>query len=373
MSPTNKLMKTALHAEHLLLNARMGEFAHYDMPLQYTGVKAEVESVRNKCGMFDVSHMAEFFITGPEAITFVDQLITNSLKDKAIGKAVYTLLCNEDAKILDDLIVYLLAPEEVMICANASNHQKVLNWLKLHKTPFNCELVDRSASTSLIAIQGPETEHILSQLFELNLSDKDYYSAEKQNVWGEECIFARTGYTGEDGFEIFCSEQFALKLWRELLKKNVTPCGLVARDVLRIEAAYPLYGHEIDESLDPIAAGLKWAVKLSKENFIGKKALLPLEKNSARSFKFTMSQGIPRQGAVIYRQEGAQYHKVGAVTSGTFSPTLNKSLGMLALDQTFENNNATQLFVNIRDKYLPIDIVQQAFYKGSIKNVRNKK
>ena len=318
------VLETSLTSEHIRLGAKMAPFAGFNMPLQYSSVKEEVIAVRNKSGVFDVSHMGEFFVTGPEAIKFVDYALTNDFAAAAEGKAVYSPLCRKDGTVIDDLIAYKLESEKVLICVNASNIEKDFKWLSSLSIDFNCEIKDHSNDYSLLALQGPDSQNIISKL-NIDLgADFDYYSArELQSSFGE-LIVARTGYTGEDGFEIFGSHETVRNLWSDLLNAGVTPCGLASRDVLRLEVAYPLYGHEIHDDVTPLDAALKWTVKASKDSFMGKEALESYSPKF-RLVKLSLEKGIPREGYAILNNDEEQ---IGTITSGTMSVTLGYGIGI---------------------------------------------
>lgn len=318
------ILETSLTAEHIALGAKMAPFAGFNMPLQYSSVKEEVIAVREASGVFDVSHMGEFFATGPEAIKFVDYALTNDFAGAAIGKAVYSPLCREDGTVIDDLIAYKLADEKVLICVNASNIEKDFNWLSSLVKDFNCELKNDSDNYSLLALQGPDSTNIISKLgIELG-EGFDYYSAREVDSSLGALIVARTGYTGEDGFEIFGSHETVKLLWKNLLQTGVTPCGLASRDVLRLEVAYPLYGHEIHDEVTPLDAALKWTVKADKNSFMGKEALSSYQPKF-RLVKLSLDKGIPREGYDILNNEE---EKIGTITSGTMSVTLGKGIGI---------------------------------------------
>lgn len=356
------LLKTSLHEAHISLNAKMAPFAGYDMPLQYSSVKEEVLVVRQSAGVFDVSHMGEFFVEGPEAVAFVDFLITNDFQNAEMKKAVYSPLCREDGTVIDDLIAYKLNAEKVLICVNASNIKKDWDWINSQLSTFNCKLVNHSEEYSLLALQGPKAESLLREL-EFNLpSDFPYYSIAELTHAGEEIIIARTGYTGEDGFEIFSGHHFAIKLWNDLLAKGVKPCGLASRDVLRVEVCYPLYGHEINDNLTPLDAGLSWTVKLSKSNFIGKSALLEL-KPKFQLVKLSLDRGIPREGYEILNSTG---ETVGHVTSGTMSVVTGKGIA-LALIEKSKIPNDKKYSINIRNTKYEANLHSKAFVTGGHK------
>lgn len=357
------MKKTSLHESHLSLKAKMAPFAGFDMPLQYNSVKEEVISVREKVGVFDVSHMGEFFVEGEEAIKFVDHIMTNDFANAEEKKAVYSPLCNEDGKVLDDLIAYKISNKKILICVNASNIEKDWNWIESKLGEFNCTLTNKSDDYSLLAVQGPETEKVLKALKVLENETPEYYSVITKTFNDSEVILARTGYTGEDGFEIFCSHSTASLLWKGLLEQGVAPCGLASRDVLRLEVCYPLYGHELSEDWTPLDAGLKWTVKMNKEQFIGKQALGAIEKSEYRLIKLSLSKGIPREGYPILNEEEKE---VGKVTSGTMSVTLGKGicLGLVRRSDFPENK---KFMISIRNKVYEAEYHTKGFVTGGHK------
>lgn len=356
------LRRTSLHESHIALNAKMAEFAGYDMPIQYTSVKEEVEAVRKSAGMFDVSHMGEFFCEGPDAVKFVDYLMTNDFAGAPVGKAVYSPLCRGNGTVIDDLIAYKLEKEKVLICVNAANIMKDYNWMITQIEGFDCTFNNLSKEYSLIALQGPESEKILSAIGFDNLNELEYYGAIEITHNNEEVILARTGYTGEDGFEIFTNHKHIQVLWKELTKEGVAPCGLAARDVLRIEVGYPLYGHEINDEVTPLDAALKWTVKLNKENFVGKEALSTL-KPKFQLVKLSLEKGIPREGYPILNSEG---EVIGIVTSGTMSVTTGKGIALCRIEkEKFPENK--EFSIQIRKNIINASYHTKAFVNGGHK------
>lgn len=354
--------KTHLYQIHIDLKAKMAPFAGFEMPLQYSSVKEEVLAVRNNCGMFDVSHMGEFFITGKDAISFVDYLITNDFKNADLNKAVYSPLCRDNGTVIDDLIAYKLSETKVLICVNASNIEKDWSWITKHKGNFDVSCSNLSDDYSLIAVQGPQTENILKSLELLEDKNHIYYSAFETAYNGNPLILARTGYTGEDGFEIFCKNDFIKKLWELLMSKGVTPCGLVARDVLRLEVCFPLYGHELTDDITPLDANLKWAVKIDKEKFIGKDSLL----NYSQKFqmvKLSLEKGIPREGHLIVNSDG---EKIGKITSGTMSVVNNFGIGLGLVEKKMFIKDAP-IFIQIREKNIKANLHTKPFVIGGHK------
>lgn len=369
------MLKTALYKQHMALSAQMLPFAGFDMPLQYSSIKEEVLSVRRNVGLFDVGHMGEFFVEGPEAVPFVDYLITNDLKNVKNGRAVYSPLCREDGTIIDDLIAYKLREDKVLICVNAANIDKDWIWFSHHlnKLNFDCQLFNRSNSYSLLALQGPKA---VETLFSMKLladfvggSEGDefpYYSVRQTLFQGKELIVARTGYTGEDGFEIFCSHSHqVLALWKNFLEEGITPCGLAARDVLRLEVCYPLYGQELKDTITPLDSGLKWTVKFHKKNFISKKALLNYKPRYCL-VKLSINKGIPRGGYSIMNKNAVE---IGQVTSGTMAISLDGkgiALGLVERDKISQAQDET-FFIRIRKNIFQAQYHSRPFVLGGHK------
>lgn len=354
-------LKTQLYDEHVKLGAKIVPFAGWDMPVQYTSVKDEVLAVRQNVGVFDVSHMGEFFVEGPDAEQFVDQLVTNDILGAPVGKAIYSPLCREDGTVIDDLIVYKLSPGRLLICVNASNIEKDFSWIRSRHVGFHCQLTNRSDEFSLLALQGPRSYLILSPLLG-DLPEMEYYSVLETSFAQKPVIVARTGYTGEDGFEIFGSHAAIKDLWQKFMTLQVTPCGLAARDVLRLEVCYPLYGHELNDEVNPFDAGLGWTVKLSKTKFVGKEALLN-KQAKYKLVKLVLEKGIPREG---YPVLNSRNEPVGIVTSGTMSVALNKGVALARIQ--IDKVPADEVFlVDIRQRPYPAQLMKKPFVTGGHK------
>lgn len=351
--------KTSLYEEHLSLGAKMVDFAGFEMPIQYNNLKEEALAVRNGCGVFDVSHMGEFFIEGPQTYEFLDYLLPNDIKKAQIGKAIYSPLCREDGTIIDDLIVYKLTDSKALICVNAANIDKDKNWISTHAKAYDVIFSDQSNEWSLVAIQGPKTAQIMSQLFPKEIIELPYYGV--MELSSQNMIVARTGYTGEDGFEIFASHADIKKIWPKLLELNVTPCGLGSRDVLRLEVAFPLYGNELNDSVTPLDSALKWTVKMHKD-FIGKEKLAKYQPQT-KLIKLQLDRGIPRSGHEVYNQDE---EKIGEITSGSMSVVLGKGVGIARIKQDIDIHN-TQFLVDIRGKKYSATYHQKAFITGGHK------
>lgn len=353
--------KTNLYEAHVKLGAKIVPFAGWDMPVQYTSVKEEVQAVRNDVGVFDVSHMGEFFIEGPEAEAFADYLVTNDILSAPSGKAIYSPLCREDGTVIDDLIVYKLSPGKVLICVNASNIEKDFAWMKSKHQGFNCTFTNRSNEFSLLALQGPKSFTILKTLIN-DLPDLEYYSVLETKMNSSELIIARTGYTGEDGFEIFASHETIKNLWEKFINLGVIPCGLAARDVLRLEVCYPLYGHELNDEVNPYDAGLGWTVKTTKTKFIGKDVLVK-KPTKYKLIKLELEKGIPREGYPVLNEK---HEVIGTVTSGTMSVTTGKGIALARIENAKLPQNDLY-YIDIRQKAYMANLIKKPFVTGGHK------
>lgn len=335
---------TKLNSIHKKLNAKLVEFAGFEMPVYYTSIVEEHLAVRNSVGIFDVSHMGEIFVKGPDALSFVQKITINDASKLKPGKAQYSAMCYENGGIVDDLLVYKLN-DGFMLVVNASNKDKDFNWMKSNVSNENVELIDKSDDYTLIAVQGPRSADTIQPLIDFDISQLKYYTFTEGKILGTPAIISRTGYTGELGYEIYFEgdETIAEKIWNALLESGkqfgIKCCGLGARDSLRLEMGYCLYGNDIDETTNPLEAGLGWITKLDKEFFIGKDALLKVReeglKRQLKGFEL-IEKGIPRHGNQIFF-EG---QNIGFVTSGTQSPSLNKPIGLgyFAVDSIDENS-----------------------------------
>ncbi len=357
--------KTPLYDEHVRLGARIVDFAGWEMPVQYTGVIDEHRAVRAAAGLFDVSHMGQLEITGPGATEAVQYLTTNDVRKMTDGRAQYSILCNERGTVVDDIIVYRFSPTRYMLVVNASNAAKDFAWCRSH-LKGNAAIRDKSDEYALIAFQGPLAAKILSNFTDYDLPSMISYHFGEGKVAGKSAIIARTGYTGEDGFEIFTAPADAVHVWQALLEKGkgmgVAPAGLGARDTLRMEMKYSLYGHEITEETNPLESGLGWVVKLdTPDDFIGKAALVDVKKKGLSralvGFKMQDS-GIPRQGYPII-VAGKQ---AGIVTSGTMSPSLEYAIGIGFVPRE-SSALGTEISVDIRGRARKATIVETPFYR----------
>lgn len=355
------LKHTPLYDRHCALGARMVPFAGWEMPVQYSGVIDEVRAVRGSAGLFDVSHMGELAIEGPAALAWLNGLTTNDVARLQPGRAQYSLLCAEDGGILDDILVYQLADEKYLMVVNASNTDADREWLEKHRVA-GVTIDDVSDETSLLAVQGPSSPELVQSLADVDLTALRRFRFAEGTAAGVACLIARTGYTGEDGFELFTREDPS-PLWSALLESGVArPCGLGARDVLRLEAGNVLYGHEIGVEVNPLVVGLDWVVKPAKGPFIGREAIEAV-REAGPPYRLvgleSRSRAIPRQGYPILRDG----EPVGEVTSGTFSPTLEKPIG-LGFVPTPASEPGTAIAVEIRGRAEPAVVVSLPFYRG---------
>lgn len=337
------MKKTILYPRHIELGGKMVDFHGWLMPMQYKGIVAEHLAVRNKVGIFDVSHMGEFEIKGKDAYSFVQMLITNNLDKIRPGMALYTPMCNEQGGIIDDLIVYLFNKEHIMLVVNASGVEKDFSWIKGHAKAYNVAIRNISNDTALIAVQGPKSAQIVEKFLNKKLDSLKRFHFQKEGPM----LVSRTGYTGEDGFELFVAKDKGLWLWDELMKFELQPVGLGARDTLRLEKRYVLYGSDATETKTPIEANIPRTVDFEKDNFIGKDALLNQKIKQKLVFIELEEKGIPRKGSKIKDAYGKK--EVGEVTSGTYSPSLGKGIALGYVNIEYENKDVK---IEIRGKLL---------------------
>ena len=365
----DELKRTCLFDVHEKLNAKMFEFAGWEMPLEYTSAVKEHEHVRKSAGLFDVSHMGEVEVRGDGAQQFIQYLITNDVSNLKADEILYSPMCYENGTTVDDLLVYKRGQNDYLLIINAGNIDKDYEWIVENSKKFNVETKNISDKVAQLALQGPLAEEILSKLTNQDLSQIEFYKF-KQNVdvCGEPCIVSRTGYTGEDGFEIYCDKNVAQKIWNAILeegKERVVPAGLGARDTLRSEVNLPLYGHEISEEIPPLEAGLSIFVKLDKDDFIGKDSLKALKEsgNERKLVAFELTgKGMVRGG---YEVE-IDGEVVGFVTTGLKSPTLDKFIGMAIIDSD-KARVGQEIGIRVRKKLVPAVIVKRPFYKKQYK------
>jgi len=360
------LKRTPLFPVYTRYGAKMVEFGGWEMPVQFSSIKEEHEAVRTRAGLFDVSHMGEITVRGRGSLAFLQKLMTNDVAKLRPGRAQYTLMCDENGGTMDDLLIYQKGEDDYLLVVNAANTEKDFAWLSEH-ADGDVELEDVSAETAQLALQGPAAERVLQKLTDVDLSALRPFSFQDGvEVAGAKTLVSRTGYTGEDGFEIYCQAEDAITLWEAILtagaEDGVLPCGLGARDTLRFEACLPLYGQELSATISPLEAGLGFAVKTEKEApFIGQEAL-KRQKDAGPPRRLVgiemIDKGIPRHGYVVF----AGGEEVGFVTTGTQSPTLKKNIG-LALVKAEAAAVGQEVEVDIRGKRLKATIVPTPFYK----------
>lgn len=357
--------KTCLYDKHVELGALMSPFAGFDMPIQYTNIVDEHNAVRNACGVFDVSHMGEVLVTGPDAERYVNHIFTNDVKDIPNGKILYGMMCYENGGVVDDLLVYKMGENNFFIVINAANIDKDVAWMNQQAQSFEVSLQHQSDDYGQLAVQGPESEKVMETVLNLACKELTFYTCKTLEVNGETIIVSRTGYTGEDGFEIYGSHDFIREAWDKLMAAGVKPCGLGCRDTLRFEVGLPLYGDELSADISPIMAGLGFFVKLDKEEFIGKEALIK-QKTEGVDYKLVgielADKAIPRHGYAVLK-DGEQ---VGEVTTGYHAISVDKSVCM-ALVKTEYAKLDTELEIQIRKKTFPGKVVKKKFYEKHYK------
>jgi aminomethyltransferase len=351
--------RTPLYDWHVAHGARMVDFAGWDMPVQYTGIVEEHQTVRSAVGVFDISHMGRLWLPGGDALGLVQRIYTNNAATLKEGQVRYGLICNEQGGILDDVLVYGWK-DGFGIVVNASNREKIVRWIAGHQGPQPVPLMDTTHDSCMIAVQGTGAVACCQGLTPAVLDTLPYYFATRSTYRGKNCAVSRTGYTGEDGYEFIVSAEQGPQLWEELVQRGARPCGLGARDTLRLEAAMPLYGHELNEDIDPFQAGLAWAVKMEKRDFIGREALARRKQDITLPVRVGLElegKRIAREGAQITRQGKA----IGKITSGTFAPTVGKAIAMAYL-QRAHAAVGIECEVDVRGKPAPARVVPLPFY-----------
>jgi aminomethyltransferase len=365
------MQQTPLNAVHKALGARMVPFGGWEMPVQYAGVIEEHLAVREHAGLFDVSHMGEIEVSGPNALALVQKLTTNDAARLVDGQVQYSTLCYPDGGVVDDATLYRSSAGHFLFCVNASNTDKDFAWMqKVHAESgiTGASLTNRSPEFAQLALQGPKAPAILSRLTNAPLNEIAYYHFRDGEVAGVPALISRTGYTGEDGFELYIPAEAAVTLWNRLLEvgraDGLMPIGLGARDTLRLEKGYALYGHELSSTITPLEAGLGWIVKLDKSDFVGRDALVK-QKNAGVPRKLVglamEERGIPREGYPVYVGE----KQVGSVTSGTMSPSLKNGIALALLESASAVPNS-ELLIGVRDRKLRARIVKPPFVKKSV-------
>ncbi len=370
MSADAQLERTPLTDWHAAHGGRMVNFSGWSMPVQYTSIIEEHHATRSAVGLFDISHMGRLLVDGPDAGSFLDGLLTRSVADMKPSQIRYSLVCNTSGGVLDDVLVYLPVlndgpPSSYALVVNASNRKKILAWLSDHREKHSVEIRDMTAEYAMIAVQGPRAIGLLDSLTPSEVTSLRYYTGKMMPISGVECFVSRTGYTGEDGCEIVCDADKILGIWEELatvaagLEGSVV--GLAARDTLRLEAGMPLYGHELSESINPIASGLEFAVNLRDRTFVGKEAIVAIQKEGRQPVRIGLQlddRRVPREGSSILLRE----EEVGTVTSGTFSPTFGRPIAMGYVKQ-IAAAPGTSVAVDIRGKTYKATVVPLPFYE----------
>ena len=359
--------KTALTETHIALGAKMAPFGGFEMPIQYTGVKEEHHAVRKSLGVFDVSHMGEFYVKGSRALKLLERVCSNSIAQLAVGKAQYNYLPNRIGGIIDDLIVYRLAENNYFLVVNAANIIKVWEWISVENENIEAELEDVSIQTALLAIQGPRSLETMQSLTDIELHNLPYYGVQQGTFAGiSNVIIATTGYTGSGGIEIYFPNTAAQEVWDKVIdagaSAGIKPVGLAARDTLRLEMGYCLYGHEINDNTNPLAAGLGWITKPHPNNLAYD--FLQEQKNILQTKKLVgfrmIDRGIPRAEYSLCDEKG---QSIGYVSSGTQSPSLNMGIGLGYVEATFAQQGQI-VFVEIRKKMVKAEVVKLPFYRG---------
>jgi aminomethyltransferase len=361
--------RTPLYSEHIKHNAKLIDFGGFEMPVQYSGIKQEHLAVREHAGLFDVSHMGEFFISGPNALDLIQKVTINDASSLVPGKAQYTAMCYEDGGIVDDLLIYMLGDESYMLVVNASNIDKDLDWIKKQNS-MNAVIENRSEQIALIALQGPESVKILENLTDVNPEGIKFYTFETGTVAGEkDVIISATGYTGEKGFELYINTKKAdpVKIWSELMSAGkdhkLEPAGLGSRDTLRLEMGYALYGNDISKDTSPLEARMGWLTKFEKGSFIGKEVLLKQKREGTSrklmGFEVLEPRNVPRAG---YEISNEKEKKIGFVTSGTQSISLNKGIGMGYIE-TEKAVEGEKIYIHIRKRRAEAIVAKPPFLK----------
>lgn len=365
------MKKTPLYEKHIQLKGKMIDFGGWSLPVEYTGIIPEHEAVRTKAGIFDVSHMGEITVKGEDSEKYLQMLLTNDISLLNNNQIAYTAMCYPHGGVVDDLLVYKYSNTDYLLVVNASNTEKDYQWMK-ENIFGNTEILNVSENYAQLALQGPLAEAILQKLTRKNLNEIEfYYFSDNVKIGNIEALVSRTGYTGEDGFELYFAYDKAEEMWDMILEagkdEGLIPAGLGARDTLRFEASLPLYGHELDENITPLEAGLGFFVKLNKENFIGKEALAK-QKSEGLQRKIVgfemIDRGIPRNNYEVY----AEGKKIGYVTTGSFSPTLKKNIGLALINSAY-SKEGTEIEILIRNKNSKAKVIKKPFYSKKYKKM----
>ncbi|MDD2396603.1 MAG: glycine cleavage system aminomethyltransferase GcvT [Tissierellia bacterium] len=365
------MKKTPLYEKHIQLKGKIIDFGGWGLPVEYSGIIPEHEAVRTKAGIFDVSHMGEITVQGEDSEKYLQMLLTNDISLLNNNQIAYTTMCYPHGGVVDDLLVYKYTNTDYLLVVNASNTEKDYRWMK-ENIFGDTEVLNVSENYAQVALQGPLSQTILQKLTKKDLNEIEfYYFCDNVNIGNIGALVSRTGYTGEDGFELYFAYDKAEEMWELILEtgkeEGLIPAGLGARDTLRFEAALPLYGHELDENITPLEAGLGFCVKLNKENFIGKEALANQKSEglNRKIIGFEMiDRGIPRNNYEVY----AEGRKIGYVTTGSFSPTLKKNIGLALIDSAY-SKEGTEIEVLIRNKNLKAKVIKKPFYSKKYKKM----
>lgn len=348
--------RTCLYNKHVALGALISPFGGFDMPIQYSNITDEHQAVRQHCGVFDVSHMGEVLVSGKDAERYVNHIFTNNVEGLAVGKILYGMMCYEDGGVVDDLLVYKMADDRFFLVINAANIDKDWAWIQQQAEGFNVAIDNQSDHYGQLAVQGPEAERIMEEILNLPCSELTFYTFKTMG----DVIVSRTGYTGEDGFEIYATPDYINQCWDKLMAAGVTPCGLGCRDTLRFEVGLPLYGDELSAEITPIMAGLGMFVKLDKEEFVGRDALAK-QKAEGVAQKLVgielQDKAIPRHGYTVMKDG----QPIGTVTTGYHTISTDKSVCMALIDSQYAPLG-TELEVQIRKKVFPGTVVKKRFY-----------
>ncbi|MDE7154583.1 MAG: glycine cleavage system aminomethyltransferase GcvT [Muribaculaceae bacterium] len=362
-----ELKVTCLHDRHVALGAQMSPFGGFDMPIQYKGIVEEHNAVRTACGVFDVSHMGEVAVTGRDAERFVNHIFTNDLTGAASGKCFYGMMLHSTGGVVDDLLVYKRGENDFLLVINAANIDKDVAWIEKNAEGFDVKIGHLSDSYGELAIQGPKAEQLVTELLGIKCEQIPFYCFEQQQWQGEPIIISRTGYTGEDGFEIYASHEVTRKIWDILIESGkVEPCGLGCRDTLRFEVGLPLYGDELTDEITPIEAGLGIFVKLDKPEFIGKDAIAAQKAEGVKRKLVGMEmtdRAIPRHGYEVLNEAG---ETIGEVTTGYHAISVDKSIAMALVDAEYAALG-TPVQIKIRRKTFPATVVKKKFYNKNYK------
>ena len=365
--------RTPVYDRHVSLGGRLVDFSGWEMSLHYSGVVDEYRAVRTTAGLFDVSHMGRILVSGENALSFLQYVTTNDVSRLAPLQSHYSMLCNTRGGIKDDIFVYRVDPQEFLLCVNASNREKILPWLLDHQQQWtHLTLVDRTRDMAQLALQGPASRSILSELAGFDLSSLKPRHCLNTNLGGEPCLITRTGYTGEIGYELYAQADRIVTIWDKVLhqghKAGLKPAGLGARDLLRLEMAYLLYGNDISEDTTPFEAGTQWVVSLNKGDFIGRDTLVQQQElgvsRMLTAFELT-EKAVPRHGYKVYNANG-QDEAIGEVTSGNFSPLMQKGMGMAYLPLHYAAPGVS-LMIDVRGKRVPGVVVRPPFYKREVR------